>query len=106
MVVTDPVPRPWPHGARLFAVLLAIPFHAIVGMALATASQPLFPAVYPSLSDQRSAAALLWASGELFTLALAGIIAHQWWLADERTAARFDRAQQMSLEVPITDEAV
>ena len=106
MVVVDPVPHPLPHGARLLLVLLAIPFHAIVGMALATASEPLFTTVYPSLSDQRSAAAVLWASGELFTLALAAIVGRQWWLADQRAAARFDRAQQVALEVGVTDNPV
>jgi len=106
MLVIDPVPHPLPPGARLFAVLLAIPFHAIVGMALATASHPLFPSVYPTLSDQRAAAALLWASGELFTVLLAGVVARQWWLADERAAARFDRAQQVPLEVGIADDLV
>jgi len=106
MLVIDPVPHPLPHGARLFAVLLAIPFHAIVGMALATASQPLFPSLYPTLSDQRAAAALLWASGELFTVVLAGLVARQWWLADARAAARFDRAQQVPLEVGVADDAV
>ena len=92
MLAVDPVPHPLPHGARLFAVLLAVPFHAIVGLALATPSHPLFPTIYPSLSDQRSAAAVLWASGELFTLAMAGIVARQWWLADQRVAARWDRS--------------
>ena len=106
MIVVDPVPRPLPHGARLFAVLLAVPFHAIVGMALATAPQPLFASVYPSLSDQRSAAAVLWASGELFTLVVAGVVGRQWWLADQRAAARFDRSQQVPLQVGIADESM
>ena len=92
MLAIDPLPHPLPHGARLLAVLFAAPFHAIVGMALVTTSRPLFPSVYPSLSDQRSAAAVLWASGELFTLVVAAIVARQWWLADQRTAARFDRS--------------
>ena len=91
MLAIDPLPHPLPHGARLLGMLLAVPFHAIVGMALATASHPLFPAIYPSLSDQRSAAAVLWASGELFTLAAAAVIARQWWLADQRAGARLDR---------------
>jgi putative copper resistance protein D len=106
MLVIDPIPRPLPHGARLLAILFAVPFHAIVGMALATASQPLFPSVYPSVSDQRSAAAVLWASGELFTLALAAIVGREWWLADQRAAARFDRAQQVPFEVRVADDAV
>jgi cytochrome c oxidase assembly factor CtaG len=91
MLAIDPLPHPPPHGARLLAVLLAVPFHAIVGMALVTASRPLFPSLYPSLSDQRSAAAVVWASGELFTFAVAAIVARQWWLADQREGVRLDR---------------
>jgi putative copper resistance protein D len=87
----DPLPRPLPHGARLLAVLLAVPFHAIVGMALFTASRPLSPSVYPSLDDQRSAAAVLWSSGELLTLAMAAIVFRRWWAAEQRAAARLDR---------------
>jgi putative copper resistance protein D len=91
MLAVDPIPRPLPYGARLLAVLLAVPFHAVVGMALVTSSRPLFPAVYPSLSDQRSAAGVLWSSGELLTLLMAGIVLARWYAADQRAAARLDR---------------
>src|SRR4029079_12580089 len=64
-VAIDPIPHPLPHGARLLGVLLLVPFHAFVGVALLTARHPLFPSVYPPLSDQRAAAGLLWSSGEL-----------------------------------------
>ncbi|MEY2403979.1 MAG: hypothetical protein QOD38_1530, partial [Acidimicrobiaceae bacterium] len=74
LLAIDPIPHPLPHGARLLAVLLAVPFHAFIGVALLTARTPLFPDVYPSLDDQRSAAAVLWSSGELLTLAVAGIV--------------------------------
>lgn len=91
LIAIDPIPHPLPHGARLFAVLLAVPFHAFVGVALLSARRPLFPDVYPSLSDQRSAAAVLWSSGELLTLAVAGIVFARWWAAEQRAAVRIDR---------------
>jgi putative copper resistance protein D len=91
VIAIDPIPHPLPHGARLLAVLLAVPFHAFVGVALLTARTPLFPDVYPSLSDQRSAAAILWSSGELLTLAVAGIVFARWWSAEQRAAVRLDR---------------
>jgi putative copper resistance protein D len=91
LIAIDPLPRPLPHGARLLAVLLAVPFHAFVGVALLTAQQPLFPDVYPSLADQRSAAAVLWSSGELLSLAVAGIVFARWWSAEQRAAVRIDR---------------
>jgi putative copper resistance protein D len=91
LIAIDPIPHPLPHGARLLAVLLAVPFHAFVGVALLTAREPLFPKVYPALDDQRSAAAVLWSSGELLTLAVAGIVFARWWAAEQRAAVRIDR---------------
>jgi putative copper resistance protein D len=91
LTAIDPLPHPLPHGARLLAVLAAVPFHAFVGVALLSARQPLFPSVYPSLDDQRSAAAVLWSSGELLTLAVAGIVFARWWAAEQRAAVRLDR---------------
>ena len=56
---------PWPilYGARLLAVLVAVPFHAFLGVALLTTNSPLAPAVYPSLMDEHATAGILWASG-------------------------------------------
>jgi putative copper resistance protein D len=88
---TDPLPRALPHGARILVVLAAVPFHAFLGVALLSTRVPLAPAVYPSLADQRAAAGLLWASGELMTLVTAGIVLRAWMAADGRDAARFDR---------------
>ena len=75
----------------LLAVLTAVPFHAILGMAMLSARRPFAPAEYPSLSAQRDAAAILWVVGELFTLAVAGVVVARWYRADQRAAARFDR---------------
>ena len=91
LVGVDVMPRPIPYGARLLAVLVAVPFHAFLGVALLTASAPLAPAVYPSLADQRTAAGILWASGELLTLVVAAIVFAQWWAAEQRASVRLDR---------------
>ncbi len=91
----DPLPRALPHGARLLTVLAAVPFHAFLGLALLATRTPLAPAVYPSLSDQHSAAGLLWASGELMTVVMVAIVLRAWMAADGREAARLDR--QLSL---------
>jgi putative copper resistance protein D len=91
LVGVDPVPRRLPYGGRLLAVLVAVPFHAFVGLALVSAASPLAPGVYDSLTDQRRAAAVLWGSGELFTLVVASVVARQWLAADRREAARLDR---------------
>jgi putative copper resistance protein D len=72
-------------------VLVAVPFHAFLGLALLSTGAPLAPRFYPSLDDQHAAAGVLWASGELLTLVVAGIVFRAWWLADGREAARSDR---------------
>jgi len=78
LVGADPLPRPVPYGARILAVLAAVPFHAFLGLALLSTRAPLAPAVYPSLPDQHAAAGLLWASGELMTLVAAVIVLRVW----------------------------
>ena len=96
LVGLDPVPRALPFGARLLAVLVAVPFHAFVGIALLSTDSPVAPETYPSLADQRGAAGLLWASGELLTVAAVGIVFLQWFAADRREAARADRVADSS----------
>ncbi len=91
LVGADPSPRPLAHGARLLSVLTAVPFHAFLGLAMLSARSPLAPEAYPSLSDQRIAAGLLWGMGELFTLAVAAVVVRRWYLADQRAAGRADR---------------
>lgn len=92
LVGADPSPRPLPHGARLLAALTAVPFHAFLGLAIYSATKPLAPDAYPSLSDQHAAAGLLWGMGELFTLAVAAVVVRRWYLADQREGVRADRA--------------
>jgi putative copper resistance protein D len=88
LVGVDALPHQPPFAARLLALLLAVPFHAFLALALATADEPVAPDVYPSIDDQRSAAAVLWASGELFTVVVGGIIFWRWWTAEARAASR------------------
>lgn len=91
LVGTDPSPRRIPPGARLLVILVAVPVHAFLGVALLSASSPTAPAVYPSLADQHRAAGLLWVSGELMTFIIAAIVWRTWLRADRREAARLDR---------------
>jgi putative copper resistance protein D len=88
LVGVDPLPGRPPFAARLLALLVAVPFHAVVGLALLSAGSPVAPDVYPSLSDQRTAAGLFWGTGELFTLVVAAVVVRQWWVAEQRAAAR------------------
>lgn len=92
----DALPRAMPHGARLLAVLAAVPFHAFLGLALLTTRSPVAPAVYPSMADQHAAAGLLWASGELMTLVMVVFVVRTWMAAEGREAARMDRRLSLS----------
>jgi putative membrane protein len=90
LVGVDPLPGRLPPAARLLALLVAIPFHAVVGLALLSAGDPVAPDAYPLLSDQRTAAGLFWGLGEVFTLVVAAVVVRQWWVGDRRAAARED----------------
>ncbi len=97
----DPMRRRPSHPARLLYVLLAVPFHAFLGLAvLSSTAHPLGASVYgevvrswgPSLvADQRTAAGILWTVGDLFGLVAGGIVAAQWYRADQRRQEREDR---------------
>jgi putative copper resistance protein D len=93
LVGLDPVRWRLPHGARLLAVLLAVPVHAFLGLALLSSRQPLGDGPW-SMSDQRAGVALLWGVGELLALGAAAVVFVQWAAADERAAARADRAAE------------
>jgi putative copper resistance protein D len=88
LVGIDPLPGRPPPAARLLALLVAVPFHAVIGLALLTARSPVAPDAYPDLPDQRVAAGLFWGTGELFTLVVAAVIVRQWWVAEQRAEAR------------------
>lgn len=87
-------------AARLLAVVLTIPFHAILGLALhAGADNPLGAVVDgaaardwggSAAADQRTGAALLWAVGEVWGLVLVLIVAAGWMRDEARRQARDD----------------
>jgi cytochrome c oxidase assembly factor CtaG len=97
LIGADALPHRPPHAARLLAVLVAVPFHAVVAIALLSATSPVAPDAYPSLDDQRTAAAIFWGAGELLSLAVATVAARHWWVSERRAAARDDRRAVRSL---------
>lgn len=96
LIGVDALPHRPPHAARLLAVLVAVPFHAVVAIALLSATSPVAPDAYPSLDDQRTAAAIFWGAGELLSFAVAVIAAQQWWVSERRAAARDDRRANLA----------
>ncbi len=100
VVGLDPIPGAMHYGARLLFVVVLIPFHTFLGIALLSTNQVLAAGWYRDverswgsspLADQRTGAGLLWAAGELFGVLAIVIVARQWMVAEERRAARLDR---------------
>jgi len=97
----DPMRRRIGHPARLLFVLLAVPFHAFLGLAvLSSDTRPLGGAVYEAaarswgssvVADQHAAAGVLWAAGDLFGVLAGAVVVAQWITADARRQAREDR---------------
>lgn len=83
-----------PHGARLLFVVLAVPVHAIVGLAVMGASAPLaasYGTGAAALADQRVGGGILWATGDLFGVILSGVVLAQWMAYEDRVGRRHDR---------------
>jgi putative copper resistance protein D len=100
VVGIDPIPHALGYGARLLYVLVLLPFHTFVGVALLTTNTVIASGWYDQverswgasqLADQRTGAGLFWISGELFGLLCIGIVVYQWMHAEERAATRHDR---------------
>ena len=70
-------------------VLVALPFHTILGVALVTQTKLIAPGL--TLTDQQTGAAILWTAGEMMGLVAMMIVAAQWMSAEEREAMRQDR---------------
>ncbi len=89
VVGLDPTRGRLPYGARLLYVFLAIPFHAVVGVALLSSTAPLYKA--HTLADQQAGAAIMWGASDFVALAAVAVVLSQWMAYDEREAAREDR---------------
>jgi putative copper resistance protein D len=95
------------YGARLLYVLVLLPFHAFIGVALLGSDRVLASGWYshvvrpwgPSaLDDQRLGAGILWAAGEVVGVVALGIVLYQWMRHEEREGARLDRQLDRRLD--------
>jgi cytochrome c oxidase assembly factor CtaG len=95
----DPAARRIGWPVRVVYVLLTMPVHAFVGLALYSAERPLYhhyatvertwgPA---PIDDQQMAGVVMWLGGELTMLIALTIVVLAWMKHDERLAAREDR---------------
>jgi putative copper resistance protein D len=97
----DPMPREFPHWARLILVLVAISLHAFFAIAIMQSSIPIGDAWYSQVTppwitdplvDSNLAGGIAWGFGEVPTLILMVLVAVQWSRKDARLAKQIDRA--------------
>ena len=97
----DPMPREFPHWARLVLVLVAISLHAFFAIAIMQSTIPVGDAWYSQvappwvanpLADSNVGGGIAWGFGEVPTLLLMVLVAVQWSRSDARLAKRQDRA--------------
>jgi putative copper resistance protein D len=95
----DPMPRA-SYPMRLIAAFSTLPFHAFLGIAIMSSSSVIAGDWYEDLgrdwgasplSDQHTAGAILWSSGDIIGLVMFMVLFIQWARASEREARREDR---------------
>ncbi len=97
----DPVARRIPFGARLGLVLLTVPFHAFVGVALMQGSTPIAGDWYAAardwgaspMADQRAGGAIMWGIGDVAGLAAGAVVLVQWMAHQDRADRRAQRRE-------------
>lgn len=103
LVGVAPLPVRVSHVSRLLVVVVAVPFHAFVAVALLSATTPLALDWYSAatgrsaadlLADQRIGAGLLWAAGELLSLAMIGIVVARWLGSEQRMVEHAERLER------------
>ncbi len=99
VVGLDPTPYRLSYAARIFYLLLALPFHTILGMALESQVTPLAPGM--SLSDLHTGGGLMWVAGEAAGLLGTLAVFVLWLRADERAAKRNDRVGEAAAAVQL-----
>ncbi|HCT79183.1 MAG TPA: cytochrome c oxidase assembly protein [Micromonosporaceae bacterium] len=95
----DPLPGRWPYPARALLMVLSVPFHTVLGLTVMQSKTLLGGDWYPSLklpwvdpvADQVTAGGVLWAGGELISVAMLAVLVAQWIKQSRREAARIDR---------------
>ena len=100
LVSPDPLPHRPGHGARMFILVILVPFHAFFGLAIITDTHVLAASWYDQLgrtwgasllSDQHTGGGIAMALAEPVAFLVAGVILMQWSRADARAAKAFDR---------------
>jgi putative copper resistance protein D len=85
----DPLPNRMNHGLRMLYLMLSLPVHTILGMALESQTTPIAPGI--SLSDLHAGGGLMWVAGEATGVLCTLAVFVNWLRTDERAAKRSDR---------------
>jgi putative copper resistance protein D len=88
----DPLPRRLNHGVRIAYLMLALPFHTLLGMSLESQTSPIAPGI--SLTDLHTGGGLMWVAGEATGLLCTLAVFIAWLRTDERAAKRNDRVTE------------
>jgi cytochrome c oxidase assembly factor CtaG len=104
IVGIDPIPGRVAYPFRVLLVLLTLPFHAFLGIAIMSQTDLLGGTWYSELhrgrmgawlpdphADQHLAGGILWGAGDLIALVFFGVLFTQWVRASFKEAAREDR---------------
>jgi putative copper resistance protein D len=98
----DPVAWRLPYGFRLLLVLLTVPFHAFLGLALYSSDAPLAgdyyaetaqPAGTDALDDQHTGAGIMWVVGDVIGLVAGTVVLAQWMAYEDRANRRIEDAE-------------
>ncbi|HEY3811522.1 MAG TPA: cytochrome c oxidase assembly protein [Acidimicrobiales bacterium] len=95
----DPLPRRLNHGIRMLYLMLSLPFHTILGMALESQTTPIAAGI--SLTDLHTGGGLMWVAGEATGLLGTLAIFVSWLRTDERAAKRADRVGETAHAVQL-----
>jgi putative membrane protein len=98
----DPVAWRIPYAFRLGLVLLTVPFHAFLGLALSTGNHPIAADYYAShplplgvdaLTDQHTGAGIMWLVGDAIGLIAGTVVLAQWMAHEDRANRRAEDAE-------------
>jgi putative membrane protein len=88
LVAADPIPTRMRHWGKILYLILALPFHTILGMSLESQSKGIAPGM--SVIEVHTGGGLLWCAGEIMGLLGAITFFVLWLRADEQSAQRSD----------------
>jgi cytochrome c oxidase assembly factor CtaG len=110
VVGLDPAPHRMSHAARILYVVLAMPLTAFLGVAILSASVPMYPwyAGLPApwggvhaLTDQQNAGAIMWEMGGGTSVIAVLLVAAAWFRHDEARQRRIEQDMDRAAGGPV-----